>query len=65
MTAQQEIRFQCDRCGVQVSTLLQNTPLTQRMSPPDGWEAMTFGDQPATHLCPACAKAFREFMARR
>lgn len=50
--------FKCDRCGDEAYLPVENTPITVRNSPPEGWVTLKVGDdpsQPARHLCPPCA----------
>jgi hypothetical protein len=66
VTAQAETRFKCDRCGNELNQVLQNTPVTARVTAPDDW--LTFwleeiGNR-AMHLCPECNTEFVNFMGR-
>lgn len=58
---QAENRFTCDRCKINISVALQNTP--RRDAAPDGWATIRCNeDNPALHLCPLCATIFHLMM---
>lgn len=65
MTAQQEVRFKCNRCLDEVNQPLQNIPAVDRaMRGPEGWLTLWIDDQTkaAFHLCPPCAFGFTAYM---
>jgi hypothetical protein len=50
--------FTCDGCGAEDSLVVQNTPVAQRVAPPEGWTTLKVGDDmstPAKHLCGSCS----------
>jgi hypothetical protein len=61
MTAQQETRFRCDRCGTEQNIPLENKPIYQRV--PEGWLAIVLKGEDHVHLCAGCASGFQVFMA--
>jgi len=66
MTAQQETRFRCDRCGDEHNEPHANTPAARTLTAPPSWATLWLDDntRAPTHLCPECKLLFEVFMAR-
>ena len=65
MSAFPETRYRCDRCRLEVSTAVQNTPVHSRSAGPPDWLMLSIGHDPGIppkHLCPECSGAFTQFM---
>jgi len=66
MTAHQETRYHCDRCGGdEVITADMAGPPHQRIAGPTEWLMLRIGHDPATpprHLCSECSVEFINFM---
>lgn len=64
MTMQQETRFKCDRCAIDINVALNEQPAQARARPPEGWMAMWIDNstEPARHLCTTCTPLLRKFM---
>lgn len=57
--------FHCDRCAMEKTHPVENTPLVQRSRPPQGWTTLQVdGGDKLNHLCAACALDFTAFMSR-
>jgi hypothetical protein len=67
MTMQQETRFRCDRCFVEVSVPMNEQPAMERGKPPDGWLILhvATNTSPAWHLCPGCRERFDALMREK
>lgn len=67
MTMQQETRFKCDRCFVEVAVALNDQPAMQRGQPPPGWLVLhvALNTAPPWHLCPDCNAGFDRFMEEK
>lgn len=65
MAQQQETRFQCDRCNVDISVPMNDQPALERGKPPKDWLVMWIDSNtaPACHLCPSCSGMFRDLMS--
>jgi hypothetical protein len=60
-----ETRYVCDRCQVEISVAIANTPVNTRAAGAQGWLMLSIGTDPSNppkHLCEVCAISFVEFM---
>ena len=65
MTAQQEVRFACDRCGHEAIIPLANAPVIQRLTAPEDWLTYWLTDTTLAprHLCSVCRVEYDDFMS--
>lgn len=64
MSMSRELRFRCDRCHAVATRPVQNTPVPDRLDPPEGWMVLLV-DNSASHLCADCAPGLTGFLANR
>lgn len=67
MSLQQETRFRCDRCGIEINVPLNDQPAMERGKPPPDWLPLHIGSNTATpwHLCPECRAGFDAYMREK